>query len=125
MENTEQRGRVDTDGMAKALLQYRNTPLLGIGFSPIQMLFGRPLKDALPSPPGSLLWNATTIDYDKCYGMSQCSSYWDYILAGRELGASKKLAHGAEYYEKHKRLLAQLFVGDSVQIQNREGNHPL
>ena len=65
------------------------------------------------------------MDYGKRYGMSPRSSYWDYILAGRELGASKKLAHAAEYYNEHKRPLAKLSVGDSVQIQNREGNHPL
>ena len=49
----------------------------------------------------------------------------DYVLAGRELGASKKMARGAEYYDEHKRPLTKLSVGDSVQIQNREGNHPL
>ena len=65
------------------------------------------------------------MDYGKRYGMKPRSSYWDYILAGRELGASKKLARGAEYYDEHKRPLTQLSVGDSVQIQNREGNHPL
>ena len=43
MDNTERGGKVDTDGVAKALLQYRSTPLLGIGFYPAQMLFGRQL----------------------------------------------------------------------------------
>ena len=104
MDNTERGGQVDTDGVAKALLQYKNTLLLGIGFSPAQMLFGRQLKDALPSPPESLRWNSATIDYGKHYGMKAMSSYWDYMLAGRELGVSKKLALSAEYYDKHKRL---------------------
>ena len=42
---------IDTEGVAKALLQYRNTPLLGIGYSPAQMLFGRRQKTELPVLP--------------------------------------------------------------------------
>ena len=47
--NTERGGMIDTKGVAKALLQYRHTPVLGIWNSPAQMLLGRTLKDALPT----------------------------------------------------------------------------
>ena len=47
--NIERETRINTKGLVKALLQYRNVPLLGIRHSPAQMLFGRVLKDALPT----------------------------------------------------------------------------
>ena len=45
---------IDTKGVAKALLQYRHTPVLGIWNSPEQMLLGRTLKDTLPTSPQKL-----------------------------------------------------------------------
>ena len=88
------------------------------------MLFGRQLKDALQSSPGSLRYNAMTTDYQKKYGLP-FSKYWKHILAGREVGASKKLFKAKEKYDEHKKPLAPLSVGDSVSVQNRKGNHPL
>ena len=122
--NTERGGMVDTEGVALALLQYRNTPLLGVGYSPAQILFGRILKDALPCRPDNLRYKAETTDYQKKYGVP-FSEYWKHILAGRELGASKKLFRTQERYDEHKSPLAPLSVGDSVSVQNREGNKPL
>ena len=86
--NTERGGMIDTEGVAKALLQYRNTPLLGIGHSPAQMLFGRTLKDALPTSPEKLRCEAWTTDYHKKYDVPQ-SEYWKHILAGREIGPAR------------------------------------
>ena len=48
-----------------------------------------------------------------------------YLHAGRKVGASKKLVQAMERYDEHKRPLAPLSVGDSLQVQNREDNHPL
>jgi hypothetical protein len=117
-------GMEDTEGVAMALLQYRNTPLLGIGYSPAQTLFGRALKDALPTNPANLRYKAETTDYQKKYGVP-FSKYWSHILEGREVGASKKLFRAQERYDEHKNPLAPLSVGDSVSVQNREGNKPL
>ena len=36
----------------QALLQYRNTSIVGIGVSPAQLLFGRRIKDLLPTNTG-------------------------------------------------------------------------
>ena len=91
--------------MANALLQYRNTTVQGVGYSPAHMLFGRPLKDALPSHPDSLGWDATTRNYGEKYGMAPMSKYWTHILAGRELGASIKLAQNIECYDEHSKPL--------------------
>ena len=41
--NTGIQGKLNTDNLAKALLQYRNTPLKGYSKSPAQLLLGRKL----------------------------------------------------------------------------------
>ena len=46
-------------------------------------------------------------------------------MAGRKLGASKKLTQSLECFDEHKKPLAPMSVGDSVQVQNQESNHPL
>ena len=119
-DDTERGGMVGTEGVAVALLQYRNTPLLGVGHSPAQIMFGRTLKDALPNLPANLRYRAETTNYSKKYGVPASD-----ILEGRELGASRKLARSKEKYDEHASPLATLSVGDSVQVQNREGNKPL
>ena len=65
------------------------------------------------------------MDYGKKYGHSPVSNYWNHILAGRELGASKKLVRTIDRYDEHTRTLAPISVGDMVQVQNQEGNYPL
>ena len=50
MGNTGRSGSIDTDNVAKALMQYRNTPLRGIDRSPAELALGRNLKDAVPLP---------------------------------------------------------------------------
>ena len=50
MGNTEPKGTINTDKIAKALLQHRNTPLRGVNKSPAQLALGRDLRDSLPLP---------------------------------------------------------------------------
>ena len=95
------------------MLQYRNTPL---GYSPAQMLFGRRLKATLPCSPGKQGFKAETMDYRKKYGVP-FSEYWNHILAGREIGASKKLFSSQERYDEHKRPLTPLSVGTVSQYR--------
>ena len=109
---------MDTEGVAMALLQYRNTPLLGVGYSQAQILFGRALKDALPTSPANMRYRSETMDYQKKYGVP-FSKYWSHILEGREVGASKKLFRSQEKYDEHKNPLAPLLVGDSVSVQKK------
>ena len=42
-------GKLDYPKLGQALLQYRNTPDRDIGESPAELLFGRPLREFLPS----------------------------------------------------------------------------
>ena len=48
------RGSLDTDEAARAILQYRNTPIQSLGLSPAQILFHRQLRDHIPNHPNNL-----------------------------------------------------------------------
>ena len=47
--NCDDKGDIDNMRFARALLQFRNTPLQGINLSPAQILYGRELKDCMPT----------------------------------------------------------------------------
>ena len=114
--NTDGTGRLDTAKFTQALLQYRNTPIMGLGMSPAYMLYGRQLRDALPSVPSGLT-------YVERYGKPQ--SVWDDIRRQREISHSRKQAEVVERYDRDKHPLTPLLVMDSVSIQNQHGAHPL
>ena len=52
--NSGANGDINNELVAQALLQHRNTPLQGINLSPAQILYGRELKDCLPSQQDAL-----------------------------------------------------------------------
>ena len=66
--------------MARALLQYRNTPSRKDGQSPAQKLFGRPMQDTLPAHHRSFApeWQRSTIEAEQL--------------------AANTLAHSESYY---------------------------
>ena len=49
--NVASDGSLNTDKVARALLQYRNTPLPDLNLSPAQILLHRNLRDGIPSHP--------------------------------------------------------------------------
>ena len=49
--NVNERRDLDSIAIMRALLEYRNTPDRDIGLSPAELLYGRSLKDFLPSNP--------------------------------------------------------------------------
>ena len=56
-ENTSPGGGIDTNCFARAILQYRNTPLRDVKLSPAQLLFHRELRDFLPTHPSKYRLN--------------------------------------------------------------------
>ena len=51
MGNVSSNGSLNNDKVARAIMQYRNTPLPHINLSPAQILFHRQLRDHLPVHP--------------------------------------------------------------------------
>ena len=108
LDNTDSSGRLDYDHTARAFMMHRNTPVQDIGLSPVVMLFGRPIKDHLPT-----LWKSMSVQ-----------PQWKEIRELREKAMAKRHLWATEYHDQHTRSLPPLSVGDSVLIQNQNGNQP-
>ena len=100
--NTGRKGTINTDEVASALLQYRNTPLRGIDQSPAELALGRPLRDTVPLPRSRY----------------RISPHWHQQLKNREKVMSERNAETKKKYDRHTRNLPQLQVGDRVRCQN-------
>ena len=79
-----------------AMLEYRNTPISGLEYSPAQLLMSRMLKDKLPTP--------TTLLFPK---LTQ--------QAHRSLSARQE--RQKKYHDRGTKILPPLQVGDPVRIQ--------
>ena len=104
-DNTSSSGELNTDGVTRALLQYRNTPLRGIEDSPAEIIFGRRLRDGLPTPTSS-------------------RPEWKRLRILREMSAARLHARVVDRYNQHTKELRPLNVGDVVLIQNQAGACP-
>ena len=101
--NLGERGSLDCDEVARALLNYRNTPDRDLGRSPAQIIFGRSVKDTMPMEKGR-------------YKPSQ---EWLLQLDERERLLGKRHANAGTKWREHTR--AELKVGTRVQVQNQTG----
>ena len=108
MGNMQASGGLDSDRFARALLQYRNTPLPGLNASPAQLLYGRNLRDHMPSIPDLL----------------QIRKEWITLAEDRERALAKRHLISMERYNSHAKPLPPLQVGDPVSVQNQTGNCP-
>ena len=95
-------GSLDTDAAAKALMQYRNTPLRDIEKSPAQLALGRQLRDSIPM--------------SKEYYLPD--SHWATTLREREKAMVKSAEKDKEFYDLHAKQLPYLRVGSQVLIQD-------
>ena len=105
-DNVDKSGCLDNDKFARALLNYRNTPLRDIGRSPAQIVTGRQLRDHLPTNPSSY----------------RPSKEWLLTKEQRELALAKRYTKQGEVWSEHTRDLPELPVGSHVSVQNQHGN---
>ena len=93
-------------GVKTVMLQLRNTPDWDTRISPAEALFGRKLKDFLPSPKRNLI-----------------GGMWKDLADKREQALAKRSTKADQTWKEHTRLLRPLVIGDCVFVQNHSGNH--
>ena len=108
-ENLGVNGELDTDKFGRAMLAYRNTPCKDLGQSPDQILYGRCLRDHLPSIKEYL----------------QQRKEWLLLKDDREKVLSAKYGRIQEDLSRHTKSLTPLPLGSVVQVQNQKGKDPL
>ena len=108
LDNVGPHGCIDNDRVARALLQHRNTPLQEIGLSPAQLLYGRTLRDCIPTMAEA----------------NKVRPEWRMVADDRERALAKRNIINIERYNQHTRSLPELHVGDAVAVQNQTGPRP-
>ena len=103
-DNISQTGSLNTDRMARALLQHRNTPCAITGLSPAQILFGRVLRDFLPLQPGKFTPRQE----------------WRQAAESRAAAYAKRVMDKAVDLSRHTRSLSPLSLGQHVLIQDQD-----
>ena len=101
-------GKLDGPRFSRALLTLRNTPDRDTRVSPAMCLFGRPMRDFLPSQKGQMI-----------------GEMWQQLASQREQALARR---GSEIHTRllrNVRRLKPLQIGDHVMVQNQSGNHPL
>ena len=114
MDNTGINGNLDNDKIMRALLMQRNTPEPGCKLSPAEILFGRQLRDTLPS-----------INKDiSTFENPQIHLQWRDVWRLKEEAMRARYVKTLEKLNEHTKSLPPLQIGDLVYVQNKEGRFP-
>ena len=112
-ENISANGDINSDRYVQAILQFRNTQDSDSGLSPSEVLFGRPLRDVLPFPPRSQIYDNPTI-----------RPLWKEIWNQREDSLRTRFGKQVDVLSAKTRSLQPLQVGDICRVQNQTGQSP-
>ncbi|MBY0580465.1 MAG: DDE-type integrase/transposase/recombinase, partial [Rickettsiales bacterium] len=112
--NVGPNGDLNNNAFMRAMLNIRNTPDPICQLSPAQILFGHPIRDAMPR----IKTRVPMFDND------QFLKTWRHAWSAKEEALRTRYAKTLESLQEHTRFLAPLLDGDSVFIQNQVGNHP-
>ena len=96
---------INQNHLARALLQYRNTPSRKDGLSPAQKLFGRPIQDTLPAHRRAF------------------AAEWQTRAEESERQALATKDATEKSYNQHTRPLPDITIGSHVAIQNQDTKH--
>ena len=108
-DNTGPDGSLNNDKVVRALLQQRNTPDKDCQLSPAQVLFGHPLRDALPQLDKSLM----------VFENEDIHNQWHQAWRAKEMAIRSRLVRSCKRLEEHSKELPLLREGDSVFVQNQ------
>ena len=99
---------LNTDKLARALLQHRNCPDPNTGMSPSQVIFGHVLRDHLPLQPGKF----------------QIREEWRLDAELRERAFARRHLAKHEHLLTGTKLLPEPLLGDSVMVQDQSTHKP-
>ena len=102
-DNVSSDGSLNNDKAARAILQYRSTPLPDINLSPAQILLHRNIRDGLPAHPDHYIPHKE----------------WVITAEERDLAYARRNEIIKQKYDKRARKLPVLSIGDSVVVQNQ------
>ena len=103
-DNAAPNGSLNTDKVVAAVLQYRNTPIQGIGLSPAQLLLHRHLRDCIPAHPS----------------LYKPHAEWVTAAHQREELLARRNEKLKTEYNRRTHLLPPLSIGDLVIIQDQQ-----
>ena len=112
LSNTSSTGSLDNDRFLQAMLQLRNTPDPDCNISPSQIMFGRPIRDAL-----------SFVNRLEKYSNPHVNPIWREAWMEKESAMRTRMTRSTESLSAHTRPLRPLDIGELVFIQNQQGPH--